>query len=188
MTYDDLLAEVRGLRLLRDKAEARMFLRLVTIENDSVHMQTLIDGGVTSFGWFVEECGTKAARYESFKVGLEKLDCETALEIGADATIVAGQLRSEPAKYTHAVHCWSNDHGGALPTRDTAKRILMQVDPRSETPRSVSRAARRDDELAKLRAENADLRAANKSLRRKVSKLERMCSSMVRPGPQQPSA
>lgn len=170
MTYEELLAEVRELRLMRDQAEARMMLRLVEIETN--HMNVLREAGCNAFGWFVKECGTEPARYESFKVGLEKVGPEESEAIGCEATIVAGQLRSAPEKYTSAVHDWTSEHGGALPTRQTAKRLLMQVDPREETPMAVRRVAKREDELNKLRAENKRLKAENRSLKAKLRKLE----------------
>lgn len=171
MTYDDLLEEVRALRLLRDQAEARMMLRLVVIERD--HMDVLRAAECTAFGWFVKQCGTEPARYESFKVGLSKIGAAEAEIVGCDATIVAAQLNDEPAAYTKAVHDWTAEHGGALPTRQTAKRLLMQVDPREEVPQAVKMQARRADELAQLRAENDRLKAENRSLKAKLRRLEK---------------
>lgn len=168
MTYDDIVSELRALRLERDRADARLLLRLVEIEND--HIDTILAAGCASFAQFLKQLGMiDVARYDTFKRGLSRVGAEEALAIGSDATIVAGQLTNGPEQYVDAIRASIEERGGTLPSRQTAKRILMQVDPRRETPRAM----RKKEELAKLRAENATLKAENKQLRRKLRALER---------------
>lgn len=168
ITYDRLVTELRDLRLERDIADAKLLLRLTEIEKG--HMKLILDAGCESFDQFLKSNSlVDPGRYEAFKLGLKKLkSAEHALEIGSDATIIAGQLTNRPSKYVSAIIAWKNDHGGTQPTRETAKRLLMQVDPRAEEPQSV----RRQNELEQLRAENSKLRAQVRSLEAKVRTLE----------------
>lgn len=171
-TYEQLVEELRELRLRRDQADAQLLLRLVEIENTS--MRVILESGCESFAQFLKSNAlVDPGRYEAFKIGLHKLDNdEAALEIGSEATIIAGQLTNGTKKYIEANIAWRNDHGGTKPTRETAKRLLMQVDPRAEIPQSV----KRQKELEQLRAENGRLRAEVKSLQAKIRSLEAQLS------------
>lgn len=170
MTYDQIIDEIRELRLKRDQSDARLLLRLVDIERD--HMDVIAEGGCATFGQFLKSLDSivDPSRYDGFKAGLRAIGEAAAMECGADATIEAGRLTDNgmaPA-YTQAIRDWSADHGGTLPTRQTAHKLLTQVDPRSEVPDST----RRQNELAMLRAENQRLRAENNTLRRRLAKYE----------------
>jgi hypothetical protein len=162
---ETLRDELRELRLARDKSDARLLLRLVEVEQE--HADVIVQSG-GSFDQFVQEF-VRPSRYEAFKRGLASVGTDEAIELGSEYVIGAAQLTSDKKapKYEKATRAWVAEHG-AMPTRETAKRLLIQVDPREETPRVVSR----QDELAKLRAENSQLRAENRSLLAKVAKLE----------------
>lgn len=131
------------------------------------HGQVVLDGGCESFAQFVQQF-VLPARYEAFKAGVEKIGIEAALECGSDATITAAHIKNEPAAYVAAVRAWSDDHRGVVPTRQTAYKLLHQVDPRREVPQSVQRM----DLLAQLRAENENLRAENAMLKKQLAAYE----------------
>jgi len=168
--FEGLVREVRELRLRRDKADARLLLRLVEIEREKLDL--IRSAGCQSFAQFLKSYAiTDPARFENFKAGLKKIKSEeVALEIGSEAVIVAAQLTNGVKKYVEAIEAWRDDekHAGTLPSQETAKHILMQVDPREEEPEAV----RRKSELTRLRDENAKLRAENTKLRARVDALE----------------
>lgn len=169
VTIESLLTELRELRLLRDRADARLMLRAMEIETE--HMEVILAGGCGSFAQFLKSADSliEPGRYESFKAGLAKVGAKQALLMGSDATIVAGQLSNGPEEYCAAIDAWVMEHDGTLPTMQTARHIRMQVDPRHEVPDAV----RKQDELAQLRAENALLRAENAALKNEVAKLRK---------------
>jgi predicted RNase H-like nuclease (RuvC/YqgF family) len=105
------------------------------------------------------------------------------MKIGSHATIIAGKLTDGPDKFVKAVTDWKAEHGGTLPSRETAHTLLRQVDPRAEVPES----SKRQDELAQVRAQLTEARAAirtlekeNRDLKAKIAKLEK---KMSRPQP-----
>jgi len=168
--FEELVKEVRELRLRRDKADARLLLRLIEIEKTK--MGLIRSAGCQSFAQFLKSYAiTDPARFENFKAGLVKLKNEdVALEIGSEAVIVAAQLTNGAKKYVEAIEAWRDDekHAGTLPSQETAKHILMQVDPREEEPEAV----RKKSELARLREENSRLQAENRKLKARVAALE----------------
>lgn len=176
VTFDKLVIELRELRLSRDRADARLLLRLAQIERE--HIKIVLDAGCESFAQFAEEF-VKPARYEAFKTGLDKVGVDEALAIGSDATIVAGKTTTEvkAVAYTGAVRAWVAEHNGTLPTRQTAKHILMQVDPREEQPKAVRDIERRDDELTRLRSENAELRAKLRAAESELARLRKLTAA-----------
>ena len=166
MTYDEIIERVRELRLKRDQADAALLLFLVEVEQE--HIQVLRDAGCDSFAAFVQEF-VKPSRYEAFRDGLARLgDTSLALRMGSEAVIAANHLTNGSAKYVAAIEAWVDDKGGVLPTRETANKLLRQVDSRDEIPAAV----RRQSELAKLRDRVAKLEAENRQLRAQIAKLE----------------
>jgi hypothetical protein len=179
VTIEQIVQEILELRLRRDRADAHLLCRLVEIEAE--YMQLIIDSGCSSFGQFLRSMKNvvEPGRYLSFKAGLARIGVESALAIGSDATIVAGQLSvvpSAPDEYTRACRAWVDEHSGVRPTQRTAKHLLLQVDPRTEVPESV----RKQDEIARLRAEVSQLKAENAALKRRVRELEDAASKRRR--------
>jgi hypothetical protein len=171
MTINELLDELRALRLDRDKADARFLLRLVDVEKR--HMKIITDSGANSFAqWLKSEALVDPGRFESFKAGLKKLDSPSiALDIGSEATIIATKLTNgtpKRDKYVKVVQAWINEHEGTLPSREAAERLIYQVDPREREPR----VGVRQDKLDTLLAENAELRTQLRSAQAKIKKLE----------------
>jgi hypothetical protein len=172
ITYDALLDELRDLRQQRDKADAVFLIRLLDVERQ--HMDVIRAAGCQSFAQFLKSNAlTDPARYENFKAGLEKVKDENlAEEIGSEAVIVASQLTTPKMapKFVKAITAWRDDekHAGMRPSQETAKHILLQVDPREEEPEAV----RRQSELARLREENKRLRAENAKLKARIAALE----------------
>jgi hypothetical protein len=167
--YEKLLSELRGLRQARDKADARLLLRLVEVERD--HLQEILGAGCSSFAQFVHEF-VSPQRFEAFKRGLGKVGQLAAVEIGSEATVVAAQLTDGPEKYVHAIRAWIVKNKNNRPSQERAKHVLMQVDPREETPDSVRYQQRMTEEIARLRAENAELRAEVAHLKRRLREAE----------------
>lgn len=105
------------------------------------------------------------ARYRNFTSGLAKLGPDVALMLGADATVEAAQLsngKPTAAKYIAAIGAWREQHRGVAPTRETAAKILRQVDPREEEPQAIRNLTRSDAQartIATLENQVADLRA-----------------------------
>lgn len=170
MTIDQLLKEIRALRLARDQADAALLLRLVEIERD--YADLIRESGAATFSQFLKVADSLVdpSRYEGFKAGLKRIGVEAALACGSDATIEAGLATSKKASrvYVQSIQDWRAEHKGTFPTRQTARNILRQVDPRQEIPEST----RRQNEAAELRAEVSQLRAENNALKRKIAKLE----------------
>jgi hypothetical protein len=161
---DDLVRHLAKLRLERERVDA-MFL-LALYEAESTHLALLKANGLESFERFLKSYKLcDAARYRSFVIGLEKIGREEAKKIGADATIEAASLTGPKVapKYVEAIEAWREEHRGVAPTRETAAKILRQVDPREEEPQAVGKQRREDDlriRCAELESENAKLRAA----------------------------
>lgn len=166
ITVESLIVELRELRASRDRADARLLLRLVEVKRD--HLQALLDDGYPSFADFCNQF-VKPGRVEAFERGLEKVGIKMALEIGSEATIVAAQIHGNLEAYTSAVSDWVESKNGIRPTHQAAKHILLQVDPRVEVPRAV----REQREIMRLRAENANLKAQIRALEVQVKKLEK---------------
>lgn len=177
MTVEELLMDLRKYRLERDRADARFLLRVVEVERD--HADLILSAGYASFdAWLKTEGICDSARFQSFKRGLALVGIDWAREFGAPAVIQAARLPSaastaEPGEdvplYKHAIESWTADTGGTLASSETAERLRRQVAPQSETPQAV----RRQDELAKLRAENVELRAENAKLRAELKSLKK---------------
>jgi hypothetical protein len=145
-------------------------VRLADVENDDELMAIIKAAGNDCFERFLKSNGlVDPGRYASFKAGLIKIGRDQALAIGSEATIVAALLTNGSAKYIKGMRDWRTQHGGVMPTRETAKHILMQVDPRPEEPR----ASRQQDELARLRAENIELKAKLRMAEARIRELER---------------
>lgn len=161
---ETLVMELAKLRLTRERADAIFLLRLREVEEQ--HIDLLKTNGLESFEWFLKSYKLcDPARYRNFTSGLAKLGPDTAMLIGADATVEAAWLQNGKAtatKYVTAIEAWREQHRGVAPTRETAAKILRQVDPREEEPQAVRNANRNDIQtrtVAKLENEVANLRA-----------------------------
>lgn len=166
-TIGSLIEELKALRINRDRADARLLLRLAEVRRD--HLQLLLDDGYESFAKFCHQF-VSPERQEAFERGLEKIGAKKALEIGSEATIIAAKLtgNGNHERYTAAVRDWSSSNNGLLPSRQASERLLYKIDPRAEEPR-VSREQR---EVTKLRLENDKLRAEVRLLRGRIKVLE----------------
>lgn len=171
MTYNKILGICRSLRRKFEQDEARFFLGLVGIEAE--HMDIIVNGGHDSFAQYLrrnELCD--ATRYLSFKAGLRHLEeSEKALELGAPAVMALASIRQtgNVPKYEEAVMAWARERGGIVPSRQTAAKILRQVDPREEIPKDMKTVSL----VAKLRAENQRLRAELAAAEKKIRDLEK---------------
>src|SRR5574337_1010640 len=161
---ETIVTELAQLRLTRERADAVFLLRLREVEEN--HINLLKANGLESFEGFLKSYKLcDPARYRNFTSGLAKLGPDAALQIGADATVEAAQLsngKPTATKYVTAIEAWREQHRGVAPTRETAAKILRQVDPREETPQAIRNATRGDAQartIAKLKNEVADLRA-----------------------------
>jgi len=176
VTEESLVAEVRALRLLRDQADARLYLRLMEIERD--HLQLLLDGGHESFAGFLHNVGAvKAGRYEAFKNGVAKIGKDAALRLGVEVAIMAAATTDDKTQeYVKAADNWVADplHSG-LPTHQSARTLLLNIQPRPVEPRSTRRLRAAE----KIVAENRDLRTENAVLRKKVKKLEAQVAKLT---------
>lgn len=175
VTYESIVKELRELRLSRDQADARLLVRLQDVERD--HLSIVLESGCDSFAQFVQEF-VKPARYEAFKLGLAKIGEEQALAIGSDATIVAGKATSAviAEEYTSACKAWVVEHGGTMPTRESAERVMGHYQKHAGKPKSLADQERREDELSRLRAENAELRAKLRSAESELTRLRKLAA------------
>jgi hypothetical protein len=161
---ETIVTELAQLRLTRERADAVFLLRLREVEEQ--HMGLLKSNGLESFEGFLKSYKLcDPARYRNFTSGLAKLGPDAALSIGADATVEAARLQNgkpTATKYVTAIEAWRDQHRGVAPTRETAAKILRQVDPREEEPQAIRNVTRGDAQartIAKLENEVADLRA-----------------------------
>lgn len=174
MTFEQIFEHCLQLRRKFERDEARFFLGLVAVETEC--METLKASGVETFESFIhsadaKRCLIRPERYRAFANGLKHVTKEEAEEMGAPAVIELGRSLHDASKvdeYKAAVSSWSEMRGGMAPTQQTAKRLLMQVDPRPETPEPI----RRLGELERLREENA-------ALRREVKRLKDVIRDMI---------
>lgn len=166
-TYEQLMAEVVELRRLRDQADARLLLRLMEIERDHIDV---IESAGSTMAHFCEEI-ISWKRYAPFKRGVEAIGASEALAVGSAATIQAGRIDHEPDRdeYVTEMRQWVEDHHGATPTAQTAADYRRKIAP---TKQKTLRQ-KRNDELARLQAENAQLKAEVRSLKRKLAKLDK---------------
>jgi len=168
-TIDQIINECRKLRIAFERDEARFFIGLAEIADK--HTQTITDANCATFEAFLKKheiC--EPSRYSTFRKGLAYTTPERAAELGTHAVMELAQVR-EPAnvpKYEEAVSAWRETHGGVAPTRETACRLLRQVDPRAEVPAATKQVS----ELNRLRAENAELRAEIRALRAENAELK----------------
>lgn len=161
---ETIVNELAALRLRREQADATFLLRLRAVEEQ--HFDLLKANGLESFEGFLKSYKLcDPARYRNFTSGLAKLGPDAALSLGADATVEAAQLsngKPTAQKYITAIEAWREQHRGVAPTRETAAKILRQVDPREEEPQAVRNATKNDVQsraIARLENEVADLRA-----------------------------
>jgi len=171
VTFQGILNEIRDLRLDRDRADARLLVRLFEIERD--HMDVIRAAQISSFAQFLKSNRSlvEPGRYEAFKTGIKIIGKERSLVIGSHATIVAGLSTNKDGarKFVESIEAWIGMHAGTLPSRETAKTIMLQVDPRPEVPEALHW----QDEVAKLRAENVRLRAEVRALNHEIQKLRK---------------
>ncbi len=161
---ETIVNELAKLRLSRERADAVFLLRLREVEEQ--HFDLLKANGHESFEGFLKSSKLcDPARYRNFTSGLAKLGPDAALSLGADATVEAAQLQNgKPTaqKYIIAIEAWREQHRGVAPTRETAAKILRQVDPREETPQALRNVSKNDGQMrtiARLENEIANLRA-----------------------------
>lgn len=151
--FNKLLRNLAQLRSKRDGADVRFLLRLVQAEQDPAESAAVSEAGFSTFTDFIEAKGfCKPGRYEAFKKGLAKIGEHKARRLGAAATIIAAGLSDGcTSQYVDALDAWVQlKH--MMPSRETAKRILMQTDPRAEVP-EVLKQASCSAALATLRSE-----------------------------------
>jgi hypothetical protein len=180
---EKIVTELANLRLSRERADAVFLLRLREVEER--HMDLLKSNGLESFEGFLKSYKLcDPARYRNFTSGLAKLGPDAAILIGADATVEAAQLQNgkpTATKYVTAIEAWRDQHRGVAPTRETAAKILRQVDPREEEPQAVRNATRTDTQnqtIAKLENEVANLRAQISVLKRERDAAVKRCADL----------
>lgn len=168
---DELVTEIRGLRVEAEQATARLLARLCEIEAE--HLETIKLAGCASFAqWLNSEVKIHPARYENFKAGVVALggNIDEAIAIGAEATIVLAKSHTPervPA-FVEAIKA-EIELTSCSPSPKAASDILRKVDPREEVPRGMRVKTR----IQQLEEENARLRVENRKLKALVSKLER---------------
>lgn len=161
--YKRLCDELAGLRLEREKAEAKFFVRLYDVEQQE--MELLRAAGCDTFDRFLKSTAlADSSRYRNFVKGFEKVGRDVALVIGADAVIEAAAIidgAETVDRYQAAIVDWKEEHRGVHPSREQSARLLRQIEPRAEIPEAVrtqSEIRRLRNEVARLKAENADLK------------------------------
>lgn len=168
--YEALCRELAKLRMAKEHAEASFLLRLREIEQ--TEMSLLRAAGHETFDRFLKANKLMdSARYRNFVAGLEKVGIPRALEIGAEATIEASAIldgESATQRYASAILDWRKEHREVFPSAEAAARILRQVEPREEIPKST----RNQSELRKLRNRIAELEAENANLRSEIARLK----------------
>lgn len=165
-TLEELLAHLRDLRSKMERLEAAFLLGLVQAETE--YMDLIEAGGFDTFQQFIRNYELCLwSRYDSFRMGLQHVTTEKALEMGAPAVIALAALRDKenlPA-YESTIADFRRKHAGVYPTLETARKKLRQVDPRREQPRSSEKRT----ETERLQQENEDLRRQNAELKQQLS-------------------
>lgn len=165
--FEALLQHCRDLRIEFERDEARFFLGLWNIEENLMEFLRL--NGYDVFARFLRNHDLcEPSRYAAFKAGLEHLSSTgEALQIGAKAVMALSavcDVNNVPA-YVGSVKAFKQINGGTLPSEQTAKRLLRQVDPRKEIPKAVSQATETARLRAELQAIKVELRAKDAEVR-----------------------
>jgi len=171
ITFEEIVARCRELRLTFEQDEAKFLLFLVEVETK--YMAQLRGNGCPTFSVFLDQfslCDVK--RYSQFHRGLLLLNGNTkkAESIGSQAVIALCDLRdaTKVDEYVDAAKAFTVKHS-VHASLQTARKMLRQVDPRPEQPDSMKYL----DDLARARAENVKLRADLASAQRKIRDLKR---------------
>jgi hypothetical protein len=126
-----------------------------------------------SFAKFVEQYVglPRTSSWTEFKASLEAMGIEYVRACGAEAAAVATRIESPDKRneYAAATAAWVKMHDGVHPSRETANKLRLKVDPKGSEPRAVGQVR----ELEELRAENAELKRKVHTLEREIDKLRK---------------
>lgn len=177
MTQEELLQDLRSLRAAAERAGATFLLRLVEVEQ-TMRAEIQSWGFDTALSYFLANKLVHRGRFLEFKLGIEQLDDpQKALELGEHAVKEMGRRKAElnaglRERFIRGVLDFRELSGGVFPSEEKAREDMNRLLPSRESPSTTTRR-RRDDELARLRAENKELRAQIKSLQHQLDQTKR---------------
>ena len=156
--------ELRGAAFL---AEAKLLSYLEEFQASD----TWQAAGFTSFArLLVVHKLASPERFADWRAGHDALG-DTALSIGAPATVEAAQIKDADTRGVFVASCSERARQEGFPiSAERAKQLRQQVDPVASLPGNLRRRSREAERIVELEAANATLRARVRELEAALAK------------------